>query len=200
MEGFTSQPVQKIVGISRLTAAVLFESGRLENNGQIQSSDFLNSRIETELGYRLNKTINEEVSIDEVRNLVNEVVAVVEILDASLEDLKNITAVDFIAANTFSSHFMIDNAPSVNKLDPNIVVVTLFHEDTLSNQGLAVDALGDQWKALSQLINKVVLHGYEIRASEILITGALGFVLQSNKGEYTANFGNELGQIKFEIH
>jgi len=200
VEGFTSQPVQKIVGISRLTAAVLFESGRLENNGQIQSSDFLNSRIETELGYRLNKTINEEVSIDEVRNLVNEVVAVVEILDASLEDLKNITAVDFIAANTFSSHFMIDNAPSVNKLDPNIVVVTLFHEDTLSNQGLAVDALGDQWKALSQLINKVVLHGYEIRASEILITGALGFVLQSNKGEYTANFGNELGQIKFEIH
>lgn len=143
VEEFTSQPAQKIVGISQPAAGVLFESGRLENNGQIQSSDFLTPRIETELGYRLTKTINEEVSIDEVRNLVNEVVAVVEIPDAFLKDLKNITAVDFIAANTFSSHFMIGNAPSVNKLDPNTVVVTLFHEDTLVNEGSASDALGD---------------------------------------------------------
>lgn len=46
----------------------------------------------------------------------------------------------------------------------------------------------------------LVLQGYEIRASDILITGALGGVLQFNKGDYTANFGNQLGQIKFEIH
>ena len=80
----------------------------------------------------------------------------------------------------------------------NQIVVTMSKDGQKVYEGAATDSLGDQWKALRWLINSRLRHGWKIEPGQVLITGALGQVLDGTPGVYRADYG-KLGVIEFVI-
>ena len=58
--------------------------------------------------------------------------------------------------------------------------------------------MGDQWEALMWLVRQRLQQGFEVKRDDLLITGALGKVVEAERGRYVADFG-KLGRVTFSM-
>jgi 2-keto-4-pentenoate hydratase len=195
--GLTTAEAQQRFGVEQPVAGVLFAYGHRQPSDTIFLRDFNGMAVETELGFLLSKEIDETISSpDALKPLVQYVVPVLEFPNAAFGD--DPTYNDLVSANAGSAYFIAGKTHQANAVDVNNLTVTLHRDTTLMNTGTGTDALGDQWKALHWLVNKMVDQGYTIKPGDLLITGALGSAFPGEEGYYTANYG-DLGKITFHI-
>jgi 2-keto-4-pentenoate hydratase len=76
--------------------------------------------------------------------------------------------------------------------------VTLSRDGRVVAEGTGVDALGDPRLSSEWTVAKAREIGYQPREGWIVLTGALGPVVDATPGQYTADYG-ELGSIAFRI-
>lgn len=198
--GLTSTAGQRKFGVSQALSAVLFDSGHIAHPQAISLQQAGKLMVETELGFILAKSISQPVTgRAELIQLVESVVAVIELPDLGYQDLGQLNGVDLIAANVASHQYLVGEKLPLSQLDDiNQIATTLsFNHHVLFN-GKASDALGDQWQALQWLINQLIAQGYQLSAGELLITGALGKMVPAQVGAYRAQFG-PLGSLEFRI-
>ena len=197
--GLTSAEIQKKFGVTFPVSGVLFASGKKLNSPIIDKSMFNLPMIETEIGFLVRKPIKHPLKDDsELRSSIKAVMPVIELPDIGFTDLKNLKAVDIIAANVSSSQFIVGTEKDAMSLDLNNITVTLSLNGQVVNQGKGSDALGDQWNAALWLVNAITKQGWKIEPGYILITGVLGKMIPGKEGKYAADFGI-LGGISFEI-
>jgi len=197
--GLTSAEIQKKFGVTFPVSGVLFASGKKLNFPEIDKSMFKMPMIETEIGFLVRKPIKHPLKDDsELRSSIKAVMPVIELPDIGFTDLKNLKAVDIIAANVSSSQFIVGTEKDAMSLDLNNITVTLSLNGQVVNQGKGSDALGDQWNAALWLVNAITKQGWKIEPGYILITGVLGKMIPGKEGKYAADFGS-LGGISFEI-
>ncbi|MBS0288027.1 MAG: 4-oxalocrotonate decarboxylase [Proteobacteria bacterium] len=197
--GLTNESSQAHLGINRPIFGVLFKSGVLAGKPVISLSSHHNVVVETELGFITKKPITHNVnSSAELKTYISHVVPVIELPDIAFVSDK-ITAQDLVAGNTGSSAYLIH--PNVNWYgqDINGITVSLMHNGMIVNQGQGIDAMGDQWEALRWLVNQVLAHGWTIEKDYLLITGALGEMVEAKPGTYTAQFNDGATmEVKFK--
>lgn len=196
--GLTSDETQNKFGVNRPISGVLFAEGDISGVAEIYLGDYNNLMIETEFGFITKKPIKKTVnSVVELKTYFYKIVPVVEMPDVGFTH-HPITGPDMVAANSAANVYIID--PNVNWYGQNInsIAVSLHHNGHIVNQGQGKDALGDQWEALRWLVNQVLAHGWVIEKDYLLITGALGAVVQAKPGTYRAQF-NKRASIKFEV-
>ncbi len=197
--GLTSSEIQKKFGVTFPVSGVLFASGKKLNSPIIDKSMFNVPMIETEIGFLVGKPIKHPLKdVSELRSSIKAVMPVIELPDIGFTDLKNLKAVDIIAANVSSSQFIVGNEKDAMSLDLNNITVTLSLNGQVVNQGKGSDALGDQWNAALWLVNAITKQGWKIEPGYILITGVLGKMIPGKEGKYAADFGS-LRRISFEI-
>ncbi len=197
--GLTSSEIQKKFGVTFPVSGVLFASGKKLNSPIIDKSMFNVPMIETEIGFLVRKPIKHPLKdVSELRGSIKAVMPVIELPDIGFTDLKNLKAVDIIAANVSSSQFIVGTEKDAMSPDLNNITVTLSLNGQVVNQGKGSDALGDQWNAALWLVNAITKQGWKIEPGYILITGVLGNMIPGMEGEYIADYG-ELGKIEFEI-
>lgn len=198
--GLTSEKAQQKFGAKSALFGVLFQSGKMSNGDKVIHQEFGFPMVEIELGYRLSRPVSDTVSLEELKGIVSEVVAVIELPDLAYEDMKKLKAADIVASNVASSRYIIgESQPLEGMEDLNGLELTLFENNQLINKGKATDAMQNQWVALQWLINNAISNGYQIKSSDLLITGAIGKMLPLKKGIYKANYGELLGEIAFEV-
>lgn len=195
----TSEAARQRLGATEPVSGVLFYSGRIDAREGVEMSHFLNPLIETELGYHLNKTLEDTVSSSELRGLIASVLPVIELPDAAYAAGLDIKPEDFIAANSGSSHFILGRAVEYDAIDLNSLPGALHLNDSIVNEGLGWDAMGDQLEALKWLVNNIISQGYVIEPGHLLITGSLGKAMPLQQGNYTAHYGSGLGSLYFEV-
>ncbi len=189
--GLTSKSSQQKFGANQPVSGVLFSSGFHKNNVIIKKSDFINPIIETEWGFYLNTTVTEKTTLDKVKQLVYQIVPVIEIPDLRFSTPSKCKPVDVITANVLSADVIIGKPISLHKNINDVNIYLSQKDGTILTKGKGTDAMGNQWKALVWIINNTIDQGYSITPDHLLITGALGKVTPLKTGEYRAQFGTK---------
>lgn len=201
--GLTTEATMKRFGASTPFAAPLFPEGAMDGSAEsvvVERASFGVLMLEAEIAFILGEAIEAPLKdAAELREKVTAVAAAVELPDLSFTDMKLLKAVDINASAISSKAWILgkqvplEDAPDLNELVP---VVTLDGAEV--NRGKGSDALGDQWKAVHWLVNKMLEEGWTMRKGDVLLTGALGKMIPGKPGEYFYSI-EPLGTVRFVV-
>jgi 2-keto-4-pentenoate hydratase len=125
-------------------------------------------------------------------------VGVVELPKLSFAAPELLDRNDVIAANVSAYRFVTGSS---TLFDPAVrdVSVVLERDGEVLNRAYARDAMGDPVAAYQWMMRKLRAVGYRIDPGMVLLTGALGRVVDGVPGRYTARFDGALGSVDFRI-
>ena len=195
--GMTSRESQARFGASAPIFGSVFQTGLNESPAKIQREKFAQPILETEMGYRLQTSVSSPVTVRQVQEMVDSIIPIIEIPDLRFPEQDKITHLDLIASNGASADVIL-GPPAESIQDVNALKIGLTRNGETISDGQATNALGDQWRALTWLINSAVEHGYTVEPHHFLMTGAVGQIGSLDPGDYRADYG-WLGTITFEV-
>jgi 2-keto-4-pentenoate hydratase len=177
----------------------LFSSMLRENKGSIYLSDFVKPMLELEISYIFGNDVSYPVTLEDLQAAVAKVAPAVELPDLLFKDLSDLDWKDLIALDVAPRRVIIGEVMDPDEVDVNTITVEAKYKGQIVAQGVATNNMwGDQWSALLFLVEKLHLHGYQIKAGDFVITGALNSLTFIERGDYKVDYG-ELGMIKFKV-
>lgn len=201
--GLTTEATMKRFGASTPFAAPLFPEGAMDGSAEsvvVDRASFGVLMLEAEIAFILGEPVDASLKDEaELKAKIESVAAAVELPDLSFTDMKLLKAMDINASAISSKAWILGkriplaDAPDLNELVP---VMTL--DGVEATRGKGADALGDQWKALLWLVNKMVEEGWTMEKGDVLLTGALGNMIPGKPGEYVYSI-EPLGTVKFTV-
>ncbi|MFP6808172.1 MAG: fumarylacetoacetate hydrolase family protein [Pseudomonadales bacterium] len=193
----TSKAAQDAMGMSDPASGVMFDFMQVPLGSNVELSRYRRIVIETEIGYCIGKEISAPIQASELGDFIEYNFPMVEIADIGFDDPRAMTPFDFVAAGSAAAGYIVGQRSS--DTDVNAVEVSLSCDGELLHTGKGSDAMGDQTKAATWLINHAVSLGYTLMPGHVLMTGSLGRIrMVTEAGEYLADFGN-FGAIKFLV-
>lgn len=189
---------QRPFGATEALYGRLFESMVEQEGGQIDLSDFVSGRVELEMAFTFDEDVSGSVTVDELKEAVSTVAPAVELPDLLFADMQNLSWLDLIALDVAPRELIIGEPVPVESVDVNNITVQAIHNGEAISEGASTNVMGDQWAALLFLVEKLDARGHQIKAGDIVITGAMSGLLPAEPGTYEIDYG-EFGTIGFEI-
>ena len=197
--GLTTATSQSYFGLDAALSGVLFQSMNRTGNRVISLGQFHNLFIETELAFILSEPIHAPVeNTMALRRVIGSVLPALELPDRRFLDHAPLKAVDLVAANLSAAGYVIGEGQGDPMVNLSTLTVTLYRDGETVSQGRGSDAFGDPWVAALWLVNHLIDCGWTMEPGQILLSGALGKVVEAQPGAYEANFG-PLGKLSVEI-
>lgn len=197
--GLTSMAAQNKFGMIEPVSGALFESQKKNTATFVSLRQFKGMVVEMEIGFELKLSIRQAPeSIEDLKAAVRQVVPVVELPNIYYTPGARLTGADLIASNVAASTVIVGRGKPVDGLDLNELQAELTRDDEMVSTGKGADAMGDQWQALMWLVRQRLQQGFEVKRNDLLITGALGKVVEAERGRYVADFG-KLGRVTFSM-
>jgi len=176
----------------------LFESMVEQEGQQIDLSGFVSGRLELEMAFTFEEDVSASVTVDELKEAVGTVAPAVELPDLLFADMPNLSWLDLIALDVAPRELIIGEPVPVERVDVNNITVQAIYNGEAISEGASTNVMGDQWTALLFLVEKLDARGHQIKAGDIVITGAMSGLLPAEPGTYEIDYG-EFGTIRFEI-
>jgi len=104
--GFTSKAKMEQMGVHSVIWGRLTSSMELKTGQEMNLSEFIHPRVEPEIAFLISKDISSELSMDEIKDHVDQVAGALEIIDSRYENFK-FSLEDVIADNCSSSAYKI---------------------------------------------------------------------------------------------
>jgi len=182
--GLTSEAVQRQIGVDRPDFGVLFDDMSYDSGELIPIDRLLQPRAEAEVAFLLGSTISVPVDADSVRSAVAFVFPAIEVVDSRIRDWR-IGIVDTIADNASSGVFVIAGEQGVPlaEAEPAEVVMRMRRNGDVVSEGDGRACLGDPLNALAWLANTAIDLGDPLRAGDLILSGALGPMVQVMPGD-----------------
>jgi 2-keto-4-pentenoate hydratase len=199
--GLTSPSVQRQLGVDQPDFGTLFDDMQVAAGAQVAFTTLLQPRIEAEIAFVLGADV---VDPDDVRSCVDYAVAALEICDSRVAGW-DITITDTVADNASSAFFVLgDRRVHLDDLDPATVSMQLTADAVQASSGTGAACMGSPLTALTWLARTAAAVGAPLRAGEIVLSGALGPMVDvvagmsvvaeiSQLGTVSATFGLEEG-------
>jgi 2-keto-4-pentenoate hydratase len=197
--GLTSLPMQKLLGIDSPDYGVLFDTMVVLPGSKVSRADFIEPRIEPEIGFWLAQDIRGPgVTAAQVLAATRGVSAALELVDSRVADWR-IKLVDTIADNASSARVIVsERVVSPHELDLAQEAVSLLCNNELVGSGTGSAVLGHPAEAVAWLANKLAEFGIGLQAGQLVLPGAMCAAATVSAGEtYRATF-THLGDI--EVH
>jgi len=193
----TGKAAQEAMKMPEPASGVLFENMRFESDKPVLLEKFIRPVIETEIGFCIGREISSKIEPGELDEYIAYNLPMIEIADIGFDDPGAMTALDFVATGAAAAGFIAgDKSPSLNV---NQVEVVLTCDGELLHKGRGSDAMGDQTRAATWLINQIVSLGYRLKPGHLLMTGSLGRIrMVTEPGSYVADYG-DFGKVEFDI-
>ena len=177
----------------------LFRSMLRENNGSIYLSDFVKPMLELEIAYIFGENVSYPVTLENLQEAVDKVAPAVELPDVLFKDLSDLDWKDLIALDVAPRRVIIGEVMDPDEVNVNTITAEAKYKGQIVSQGVATNNMwGDQWSALLFLVEKLHLRGYQIKAGDFVITGAMNPLAFIERGNYNVDYG-ELGMIEFKV-
>jgi 2-oxopent-4-enoate hydratase len=203
--GLTSEAVQRQLGVDQPDFGVLFADMQYAESTAIPVQAFLQPKIEAEIAFVLNRDLTGDLDQATVAAAVDHAIVALEIVDSRIAGW-DITFGDTVADNASSGGFVLGREPRpLGAFVPKEAAMTLSRDGELVSTGTGSACLGDPLIALTWLATTARDLGDPLRAGQLVLSGALGPMVEvtpgdsftatvSGLGSVTATFGSGLGR------
>lgn len=182
--GLTSKAVQTMLGVDQpdfgqLTSTMVYGDGEA-----IPSGELIRPRAEGEIAFVLKSDLKGPgLSNVDVIRATDFVIPCIEIVDSRIKDWK-IKIQDTVADNASSGVFVVGSgSATLDQIDINTVGMVLEKNGEIANTGAGAAALGSPINAVCWLANTLGSLGISLKAGEVILSGALGPLVDVNGGD-----------------
>ncbi|RBQ18314.1 2-keto-4-pentenoate hydratase [Spongiactinospora rosea] len=182
--GITSAAVQRRFGIDRPDFGMLFADMWRPDALPIAPGDFMQPKAEAEIAFVLGADLcGGPFTAADVIRAVEFALPAIEIVDSRIEGW-DITLPDTIADNASSGGFVLGNTPvGLLGLDLRTAAMSLVRNGQEVSTGTGADCLGHPVNAAVWLADTLARTDFPLRAGDIVLTGALGPMVDVEPGD-----------------
>lgn len=194
--GLTSKAVQQQLGVDQPDFGILFDDMEYLDGDQIPIKTLIQPKIEAEIAFILGRDLIGTIpSWGEFLSALDYAVPALEIVDSAINDWK-ITLEDTVADNASCGLFVLGHQPvSIGTVNFAEIGMQLDVNGEPKSLGTGAACLGHPLKAAWWLAKTMAKKGIELKAGEIILSGALGPMVNIHSGDVvTARIG-QLGSI-----
>lgn len=182
--GLTSQAVQKQLGVDQPDLGVLFADMARDEHTPIDPGELLQPKIEAEIAFILAADLDRpDLDLDTVRAAVESVIPALEIVDSRVAGW-DIRLVDTVADNASCGLYVLgaDRRP-LTALDlPALTMNMTGAGGRVVSTGSGAACMGDPCAALLWLARTAQRFGAPLKAGDVVLSGALGPMVQVAPG------------------
>ncbi len=177
--GLTSRAMQMAMGINEPDFGVLLDDMVFHDGASIQTSEFLDPRIEAELAFVLKKDLSRDnLSIQDVFDATEYVVPALELIAARSfrvdpNSAYRRTVKDTISDNAANAGIILGKIKMApDDIDLRWVPVLLSRNETIEETGVAAGVLGHPAIGVAWLAKKYNNLGKDLKAGQIILAGS----------------------------
>lgn len=198
--GLTSPVVQKHFGIAQPDFGMLWSDKEVWNNGEISVKEIIQPKAEAEIAFVLGKDLNATnlTSIDIISS-IEYALASIEIVGSRIEGW-DIRITDTIADNASASHFVVGHKPvRLENLDLINCGMVMYKNGEKVSEGRGGECLGSPINAMLWLANTMARVGKPMKAGDVILTGALGPMVNIVAGDSFRAEIEGLGEVMVDF-
>lgn len=196
--GLTARAVQAQLGVDQPDFGVLFDDMAIGDGGVLPIARLLQPKAEAEVAFVMASDLDDpNVDKRDVEAAVAFAAAAIEIVDSRIADWK-ISFADTVADNGSSAFFVLgsEHKPLAG-LDLWSCGMVLEIGGDVMSLGAGAACLGHPLNAATWLARTLAARGEALRAGDIVLTGALGPMVQLTSGDAVRATIGGLGSVTF---
>ncbi|MDX6502811.1 MAG: 2-keto-4-pentenoate hydratase [Blastocatellia bacterium] len=195
--GLTSTSIQKQLGVGQPDFGALFADMAIDDGGTVERGRLLQPRIEAEIALILDTDILVEIpTVADVVRAIAYVVPALEIVDSRITDW-DISIVDTIADNASSGLYVLGGPfRRIESLDLVAAEMSMTKNGEVVSNGTGAACLGNPLNAATWLAGEMVRRGRPLRAGDVVLTGALGPMVEVRAGDAFAATISGVGSVR----
>jgi len=194
--GLTSRAVQTQLGVDQPDFGLLWNDREIENGGELSVKELMQPKAETEIAFVLSRDLpsTSSSSVDIIRAIDFAMISI-EIVGSRIRNW-DIKITDTIADNASASHWVIGHTPILlSNIDLVKCKMQMKKNGQMQSTGQGANCLGSPINAVRWLANKMATIGTPLKAGDLIMSGALGKMVEVNAGDkFEANIEG-LGQV-----
>jgi 2-keto-4-pentenoate hydratase len=194
--GLTSKAVQAQIGVDQPDFGVLFDDMGYAETETVPMSRLLQPKAEAEVAFVLKEDLVEgDLDAAQVAGAVDYAVASLEIVDSRVAGW-NIRFGDTVADNASSGLYVLGSERrTLDEVAPVDVEMTMQRNGEQVSAGNGAACLGDPLNALSWLARTARDFGEPLRAGQVVLSGALGPMVDVRPGDVVTAEITGLGTV-----
>ena len=198
--GLTAKAVQKQLGVNQPDFGVLFSDMAVPTQSIFQMNKVIQPRGEAEIALILGDDIDHpEVTVKDIKKAIEYVVPAIEIVDSRITDWR-ISFADTVADNGSSAFYVLgEQRMSLKDLDLYTCGMVLEVNGEIASLGAGAACLGHPLNAAAWLAQTMINRGQPLKAGQVILTGALGPMVDLQAGQQICAKIGGLGQVSIEI-
>jgi 2-keto-4-pentenoate hydratase len=197
--GLTNPAVQQQLGVDSPDYGFLLADSQYDDGGTIEAGTLLQPRVEAEIAFVLRSDLDlADPSEHDVIAATDFVCAALEIVDSRIAGW-DIRLVDTIADNASAGAFVLGSQRHALVGDLADASMIMTRDGERVSEGVGADCMGTPLRAMAWLARVCAELGSPLRAGEIVLSGALGRVVDARAGDrFTASISG-LGSVSVEF-
>lgn len=173
--GLTSEAVQRQLGVDQPDVGTLFADMAVADGGTLDHDAVLQPRAEAEVALLLGEAIEDPAAtVDDLAAAVDHVLPAIEICGSRIAGW-DISILDTIADNASSGRYVLGVTPvDPRTIDLAACTMTMTRDGETVSQGSGAACLGHPYVAALWLAHRMIALGTPLQAGELVLSGALG--------------------------
>lgn len=198
--GLTSKAMQQLLSVSEPDYGHLLDNMLLPLGEPCRRGRLLSPKVEGELAFVLKETLRGPgVTLADVLRSTEGVMPAIEVVDSRIRDWK-IKLPDTVADNASSAMFVLGSrmVPLTN-LDLRLIGMVLEKNGEVANTGAGAAVWGHPAAAVAWLANSLAAFGGELKAGEVILSGAVTAALDAAAGDVFSVSFDGLGTVSLHF-
>lgn len=181
--GLTSKAVQAQLGVDQPDYGALFAGMEVACSGVVATDRLIAPRVEAEVAFVLGRDLDRDViGAADLLRAVDFALPALEIVDSRIADWE-IGIVDTVADNGSSARFVLGTEPRrLDRLDLATAGMAMTANGATISIGCGAACLGHPVHAALWLARAMAAAGEPLRAGDVVLTGALGPMVDARAG------------------
>ncbi|MFD7869121.1 2-keto-4-pentenoate hydratase [Microbacterium sp. NPDC059771] len=198
--GLTSPVVQAQLGVDSPDYGVLLDDMIHADREPLDLGRFLQPRAEAEVAFVLGRDLDSPTAtVADVLRATEFVLPAIEVVDSRVAGW-DIRLTDTIADNASSGAVVLGTTPRrLDGLDLTALGMALDRDGRPVSTGSGAACLGSPVIAVAWLAREVARRGQPLRAGEVILSGALGPMVDATAGVFRARLDG-LGEVRADFH
>jgi 2-keto-4-pentenoate hydratase len=195
--GLTSKSVQKQIGVDSPDFGMLFADMALYDGEEVAMKRVLQPKVEAEIAFVLGRDLTQpEATLADLVSAIAYALPAVEIVGSRIENW-NIKLLDTIADNASSGLFVLGTQPrKLDQFDLRLCGMAMQRRGEPVSFGAGVACLGNPLNAALWLARTMVEVGNPLKAGDIIMSGALGPMVDASPGDVIDARISGLGTVR----